>query len=260
LFDFGGVSGNVVQNLALLGVQPHFLTVFSTDVLGQSAETFYQSNNIDTTHSLKTTHANPTYLSLLNQNNDLFIGVNDMGALKALDKAYLRKHKAYINSFDTLFIDTNLSTESLEWLLKSTNTNHTVIDAVSALKVTKLKAFLPHIDMLKCTTSELSMLSNKTTVNDQCKELIKSGVSSLIVTNKGNEIRYQTKHDTHFFMPQPIQHIVSSSGAGDAFISGFIYGLLTDTSIKQAMQYAIAAANQTLQVQSSVNQALQLGR
>lgn len=255
-FGYGGVSGNVAQNLANLGVSSHFISVFSMDPLGQSSKAFYQANNIDVSHSLDVKASSSTYLSLLDEQGDLYIGFNDMTALTHLTPSVLALEKQYINAFDTLFIDTNLSHETLQYLFTQHHHQTIYVDTVSGIKAPKIKPFINYVDVLKCTKEELSLLSDQTLFMDQLDDLINQGLNALIVTNKDQPITYKTATITKTFEPDHIDTIVSSSGAGDAFISGFIYGQLHHKALDTSMAYAIRAASLTLMHPSSVNPSL----
>jgi len=252
-FAYGGVSGNVVQNLAHLGVDVTFMTVFGNDTFGDNAKAYYKSLGVDISLSKDTNHPNNTYLSVLDQNSDLLIAVNDMRSMEALDREHIKQYQSLIEAFDVVFIDTNLSEDTLACLFKEIHLNYVIIDAVSGLKVTKLKPYIEHISCLKCTIEEAAKLSDIGPL-----DLKEKGLTELIITNKNQPVTYFSNNHQKEYTPYPIIDIVGSSGAGDAFISGFIYGKLQQAPIDQAMDYALRAAYQTLLVKESVNKDLKL--
>lgn len=252
-FAYGGVSGNVVQNLAHLGVDVTFMTVFGNDAYGENAKAYYQALGVDLSLSKDSRHPNNTYLSVLDQNSDLLIAVNDMRSMEDLDRGHIKQHQSVIEGFDVVFIDTNLSEDTLKYLFEEVHLNYVIADAVSGIKVVKLNPYLQYISCLKCTIEEASKLSDKGPL-----ALKEKGLTELIITNKNQPVTYFSPTYQKEYTPYPIMDIVGSSGAGDAFISGFIYGKLQQTSIDQAMDYALKAAYLTLLVKESVNKELKL--
>jgi pseudouridine kinase len=181
-----------------------------------------------------------------------------MKALTHLTPNVLALEQHYINAFDTLFIDTNLTHETLQYLFDHHHHQTLYVDTVSGVKAPKIKPFIKYVNVLKCTKEELSLLSDETQFTDQLNDLINQGLKTLIVTNKDQPITYKTAAITKTFEPDSIETIVSSSGAGDAFISGFIYGQLHHATLETSMAYAIRAASLTLMHPTSVNPSLAL--
>ena len=56
-----------------------------------------------------------------------------------------------------------------------------------------------------------------------------------------------TTSDSQFFSPaKKVKKIVDSTGAGDAFVAGFMYGLLEKKSLEETARFANAKASESL--------------
>ena len=249
---FGGVGGNIATNCNTLGLDVSFLTVFSSDVLGNVLKSHYQNLNIDITHAKTSdTHNASMYLGIMDQNHDLFLGLNDMSLIQALDVNWITNNHNFIQEFDVIVLDNNLSVETLKHIVTAYQDKTIIIDAVSAKKVSKLKPFLSSLSILKVNQLELNELSSKSTVEAQIQEVLQQGLKSIIVTNKEQPVYYGTNHSIQKFIPVPVTKIVNATGAGDAFISAIAYGICKKMELEKYIDLAMDFAKATLQVETS---------
>jgi len=256
---FGGVGRNIAENIRRMDNQTAFLSIFGDDYFSKSAIASLKDLDIDISQSLFLENAsNSVYLGVMDKENDLFIGLNDMDILEKLNSEFLSKKIEYINSFDILVIDNNLSIEAIKYLLTTFNKKMIVMDAVSTKKVTKVSNLLQYIDLLKVNKLELNKLTNSLVIEKQIKELQSRGATSIIVTNQDNEITLSTANTTIKTNPIEAQSIVNASGAGDAFLSGFIHGMIHNLSNQEKLSYAKKLAYLTLSSDNSTNKLISL--
>ncbi len=251
---FGGVACNIVTNIALLGNKVSLLTVFGDDTFSSLAKLNLQNLNINIHESLEVKNAgNSIYMAVMDKDNDLFIGLNDMAITDHLNVDFFNEKADFISGFDLLVMDTNLNQDALEYLLKTYNEKQIIIDAVSAEKVVKLKGLLKYITLLKVNLNELKALSDKATVDQRIDDVLSRGLKKLLITDSGNEIIYKSGNEHIRTMPFEATAIVNSSGAGDAFLGGFIHGIINKKSITQCLEIAKKTAFLTLQSPNSTN-------
>lgn len=251
---FGGVACNIVTNIALLGNPVSFLTVFGDDTFSSLAKINLQNLKIDIHESLEVKNeTNSIYLAVMDKDNDLFIGLNDMDITDRLNISFFKEKADFIAGFDLLVIDANLNSDALGYLLKTYTKKQIIMDAVSAEKVVKLKGLLQYITLLKLNVKELNALSDKETVDLRMDDLLSRGLAKILITNSGNEIIYKSKNEHIKTMPLKADTIVNSSGAGDAFLGGFIHGILNEKSLAHCMEIAKKTAFLTLQSATSTN-------
>lgn len=252
---FGGVGCNIASNLSILGNPVDFLTVFGDDYFGQLAKYNLDDLNINYKESrVVKNFRNSIYLGVMDKANDLYLGLNDMDIINNLDMAFFKDKAQYIESFDILVIDNNLSLESLQYLLKTFKHKKIIMDAVSAAKAFKLHELLSCLSLLKLNLMELDTLSNKTSTSEKLNELIKSGLYSVLLTNSDKDIIYKSAVNNIVTKPKTIEKIENASGAGDAFLAGFIHGLLQKKSTEDCLSIAKSMAYKCLKSPDSTIQ------
>ncbi len=249
---FGGVGGNIATNLNNLSMDVSILTTFSDDLLGKFLKEHYLKLGINTERALTiNTENSSVYLGVLSEDNDLFLGLNDMNITKNLNKDYIEKNTDYINQFEYIVIDNNIDQETLKYILNSFSSKTLILDAVSAKKVGKLAGLLKYISVLKVNQIELDVLSTKPQLEDQINDLLDQGLQEILVTNKEKPVYYSNQSLTKVFSTLHCDNIVNATGAGDAFISGYVYGLVNQLTLDKRIAIAMKFARDTLTVQTS---------
>ncbi len=252
---FGGVGCNIATNLSILGNQVDFLTVFGDDYFSRLAKQNLAELNIQFKESQVVENTgNSIYIGVMDKANDLYLGLNDMDILNTLNVEFFKNKTPYIDSFDTLVIDNYLSLEALQYLLKAFKHKKIIMDAVSASKAIKLRRLLSSIFLLKLNLLELNALSDKVRIEEKLKELLNQGLSSVILTNSDQEIIYKSLNTSINTNPIAIKNIENGTGAGDAFLSGFVHGLMNEKSTEECLDIAKETAYSCLQSPNSTIQ------
>lgn len=255
----GGVGQNIALNLSRLNNDVHFITVFGDDYFSMIAKTFLDNTKINYKKSLTLTNkSNSIYMGIMDQKNDLFLGLNDMDILQDLSITYLRTLHNYIDSFKDIVIDNNLDEEVIEYLLKTYNYKNTYIDAVSASKAIKLKKITNLITYLKVNKLELNVLSSKESIDDQINDLQRAGIKNVIITDKEQDCLVVSNHEKIKYQPLIKENIVNASGAGDGFFAGFIHDIIINKDTLHALQYGNIVAYITLDSNDSTNKDLSI--
>lgn len=256
---FGGVGRNIVENVQRLGNNVHFITVFGDDYFSRSAYSSLEEMGVNLSESLKLKNeSNSVYLGVMDKDNDLFIGLNDMEITNNLNKEFFETKKEFINKFDVIVIDNNLSEETLHYLLSTYQDKTIVMDAVSAHKVVKLKNHLSYISVLKLNQIELNELTMETTVINQINELHLKGANTLLITNQDKDVILSKKEMREVITPLKHDNIVNATGAGDAFLSGYVHGMLKGVTDMEKLKFAVKVAYITLSSNNSTSELLNI--
>ncbi len=245
-YSSGGVGRNICENLARLDVNTTFLSVLGKDDAGKNILDELNRINVDSSKILLADGITPHYLAILDETKDMYIAISDMDLLKNIDREYIDKNKRIIENSEFTIMDTNLQEETLDYVLKNLK-GRFLIDGVSTKKVMKIKNLLDKIHFLKVNLYEAQALTGLETENiDRLGEyLIAKGLNSLVITAGENGAFYFEKDFKMMRKPKEVE-IVNASGAGDAFMAGYAYGLYNNLDIDKRMKAAEAAARITL--------------
>lgn len=256
---FGGVGRNIVENIQRLGNQVHFITVFGDDHFSLSAKHSLEDLGVDLSESLNLKNeSNSVYLGVMDKENDLFIGLNDMNITNNLNAEFFKSKVEFINKFEIIIIDNNLNEETLDYLLSTYKHKTIVMDAVSAHKVMKLEKYLNNISVLKLNQIELNEITNEIEVIKQINELHLNGANTLLITNQDKDVILSKKDNTEVITPLKHDNIVNATGAGDGFLSGYVHGMLKCVTDIEKLKFAVKVAFITLSSDNSTSKLLNI--
>jgi sugar/nucleoside kinase (ribokinase family) len=112
---------------------------------------------------------------------------------------------------------------------------------------------LENVSLLKLNSLELSAFSDGETVHQRMDDVLSQGLKKILVTNEGNEILFQSADELICTMPIAVETVVNSSGAGDAFLGGFVHGIVHHMSATESLEIAKKMAFKTLQSKNAIN-------
>ncbi len=244
---FGGVGRNIAVNLSRLGHDIHFITVFGDDAFSQSAHQDLKALGINTSQSLFLKNMNNSiFIGVMDKKNNLHLGLGDMEIVEHLNPDFFKTKKDFIEEFDVLVIDNNLSEITIKYLLNQYQSKTIIMDAVSAQKAPKLLPYLYQISILKVNQLELDELSKANSTKEQLNDLHRKGAQIILLTQQEKEAILSRKGVSISQLPEKAENILNTSGAGDAFLSGFIHGMANGYSDKEKLNLANSAARITM--------------
>jgi len=265
-YSSGGVARNVAHNLCKLGVPVNLFGAVGNDVFGEII--LAELNNLKVnTNFIKICDNSRTgvYLAILDEKKDMFVSISDMDIINEININYIKKHKDTLLQSKIVFLEANLEPQTIEYILKILeNTNvYTVFNAVSNLKVKKLKNITGKIDYLTLNFSELKSLREQENLNFfDYKSIQKTfsekfpNIFNLIVTNGEEGVLFLNNRlkKAEFFSVYKLEdsEIIDANGAGDAFTAGFIYGIYKDADIEKSIEYGIKSSQVTLKSPKTV--------
>lgn len=239
---FGGVGRNIADNLNKLIPNIQMITVLGNDEHSKSIKTDLENKGIDISNSLICDCPISTYLSILNEKREMIAAIADMKILKFLSLDFLKTKIEVIKNSEIVVIDTNLETETLQFLSSIKNKNQIFVsDTVSVKKAKKLADILKNIDILKTNTLEIKSLTGIEDVDLACKFLIDNGVKMLFLTLGKDGVKYYSKNEFGY-IPNPPVNVVDVTGAGDIFTSALIYAYTLGFNIKEMAKMAQCAS------------------
>jgi pseudouridine kinase len=258
----GGVARNVAENLARLGLSVMMVSRVGGDREGQAVLNGLAEAGVGTDFCTYSTSApTATYTALLDKAGELVIGLADMGIYDELTVEVLEPLLPRLEQIPVWFIDCNLPTESLRFLLRRKPEGCTIyVDCVSVAKAARLEGILGGIDTLFANDDEASYLSHVQirAPLDVCEagyRLMCNGVGSVVITRGQDGAFVASPFDYDFFLPPPVD-VNEVTGAGDALIAGVIFGRIGGHAMDEAMKLGLACAAWAVEAAETVNPSL----
>jgi sugar/nucleoside kinase (ribokinase family) len=262
--NYGGVVRNVAENLARLNIDVSLMSVLGDDLLGRQLIE-------EMSHLMKTNHLQQLknqrtgqYYAVLDHEGDMEMAFADMSIYDSMNADWMIHQLANAPTYDYYVADMNVQKSALNVLIHWTNTHHNklIIVGVSEPKMANLPKNLKDVFLLICNQKEARALFDQTNLTDnQLIESLKSlGIKHVILTNGIQPIIYIGEdkviyHNINHLVPN---EMIDTTGAGDAFSAGVIFGLIHDKSILEALNDGVANASLVIKSKDSVRQDLNI--
>ncbi len=248
----GGVARNVAENLLRLGVETRLLSVLGDDafaaVLRQAAATI----GLDLGACITLPgQRSATYLSLHGANGDMDVAVNDMDILEQLTPAVLGRHAGLLAAATAVVVDCNVRPDVLQYLCNAEGARPVFAEAVSVAKCHKLLPVLPRLHTLKANRMEAQALCGLAIDSPQSAcaaalSLHRLGARHVVISlGADGAVWCDAQGRTGHRGVRPVQ-MASATGAGDALLSGLVYGHLQGMALDLSLQWAMACAEISL--------------
>lgn len=256
--SYGGVGRNITENVARMGGDAAMLSVIGGDYMGLGAKEHLESLGVDVSHvNVNEGEGTAIYLSILNDNNDMELGVCDMEIINTITPEFLEKNMDFLKQSGVVAMDGNLSEETLNYATEALAGIPMFFDPVSSPKAVKVKDTLGRFTCIKPNIMEAEVLSGMKIENEADLKkagawFIEQGVEKLFITLNKDGVYYKDKDEEGFLRPGSVT-IKSATGAGDSFSAAILMGMVNGMSIKEIAKHGMAAAAITMESSSAVN-------
>lgn len=138
--SLGGVGRNIAENMIRMGIRTKLITVFGDDLYSKAIIDGAKEIGLETEDSLFLEKTNgSTYFSVLNQHGDLEVAIASMDIFENLDENFIKRKEKILANSRVIVIDTNISKEVIEYIVKNIKNVDFFLDTVSTAKGIKIK-------------------------------------------------------------------------------------------------------------------------
>jgi len=170
------------------------------------------------------------------------------GANGEVDEDYIIQHEKFFDDASWLLTQFEVPLESILLALKFAKKHglKTVLDPAPVKKISNDDIW-GLVDYLLPNEIELKELTHTEDVLKGIHILKSWGVKEVIVKLSKQGAAYEDKGKLVAFPTVPVEQRIDTTGAGDCFIAGFLYEMLQQEDIAQAIQVANLTASYSIQ-------------
>ncbi len=260
-YAFGGAARNVAENLLHLGTPVTLITVVGEDESGDTLVRAINTAGANVEAILRSNqYPTGTYLAVINTEGELEYGLDDMRAMTELSPKYIRAQADLFSQASLLFIDANLSKETLRTIMSIASkiglpvcadpTAQTLAPRL-APHLRNLRLVVPNRGEATILCQRESMISTQREAIDAAKCLVSQGVEIAIVTMAESGVCYATS-ETSGVVPSVLTKVIDPTGGGDALTAAVLFGLLNQMPVDDAVRLGVAAESLTLSYRGAV--------
>lgn len=253
----GGVGRNIAENLVRLGVDTKLVSAVGDDEFGRQILSDAAKLGMDVSAvSVKSELATASYTAIHNCDGELLYAVNDMRIFDQFELPPMDGLDAA--AADAVVLDANLPEAVIRSVVDMCQAQMIVADGVSSTKCLRLSGILSSLSLLKVNRAEAMVLSGCDSKNDKTllHELHELGPKEILLTAGRDGVVVSSNTELHSKSAVPGVDVVSTSGAGDAMLSGVLAARLHGCDITEQLNWGTVAAAETLGVHSACAETL----
>lgn len=252
----GGVSRNIAQQLALLGVPVQLIGVFGNDSDGDWLKKSCTGAGVKLDASITKEGLSGKYTGILNADGSLFSAFLTNAANHLITPEHLSKHKDLLQTASYLLADANISVDTAAWLLAFSNETGIpfILEPVSVPPARKYKDInLDGLYMITPNEDELPVLcSDKAFLTQlQIEELLHRGIKNIWLHNGQHGSALYNK-ERSITLHAPSIEVLDCTGAGDGSLSGYILGKHLGKEDMDCLKLAHTLSAEILQVNGAI--------
>lgn len=244
----GGKGANQAIALARLNIPTLMLGKVGEDILSDFALSSLQESRVDTTGITKSqknsTGSASIWVNAQGQNSIVIYP----GANGEVEEDFIIQHEKFFDDASWFLTQFEVPLNSILLALKFAKKYglKTVMDPAPVREVSNNDIW-ELVDYLLPNEIEIRELTHVENTLKAIRILKSRGVKEVIVKLGKLGAGYEDKGSFNLFPAVPVEQVVDTTGAGDCFIAGFLYGMLQQEDIAQAIKIANLTASYSIQ-------------
>lgn len=246
--SIGGCAANVGTDLAKLSLDVSLVGCIGDDPFGRFVRQQLESNNVCCQHVLVSVAAQTSATMVVNVQGEDRRFIHAVGANTELtgneisDELLENAKLVYVGGFG---LNPELSGENVRQMFERAHRHNVttlldvVLDDVSACKE-MLKTALPETDIFLPNDDESKLLTGESDPIQQAKKFLSQGAKTVVITSGSEGSLLMSQNSKAVQLPSYDVEQVDGTGGGDAFVSGFVYGLLKGATPLECLTYGSA--------------------
>lgn len=258
----GGVSRNVAQNLANVGNDVTFVTMFEPDALGSGVRANLAANGVDLTYAIEAPAGMGMWLAVMNENGDLAGSISRQPDSSRLDALFQEHGDEIMQNCDdvVLEIDMRASIADRVFELAEKHRRDIYVIVGNMGVILKRQTLLSRARLIVMNEIEAGLLFGCTLDPADPERVLevtrieakKRDLKQIVVTlGVHGSIYFDSRNGDAGFVPAEPTRLVDSTGAGDAFFSGTVDGLIHGMNLRDACARGAHLASLTIQTEEN---------
>lgn len=242
----GGVSRNIVEDIANLELRPRFVSLVDHSALGTEVIEKLKNHKVDTRFMRRTDDGLGTWLAIFDNDGDVVAAISKRPDLTPVADILDEKGDEIFRDADSALLEIDMDTDIVKRVMKYAEKYHfPVYAAISNMSIAaKRRDLLQSVDCVVCNKQEAGILfsedyDDKTA--DEMQQIIAEKIKlaripCMVVTMGVDGSVYADLQGNMGFCPAKRVAVKDTTGAGDAFFAGCAAGLTYHKSLAESCE------------------------
>lgn len=254
--SFGGDALNEAVILSQLGMNVELISKIGNDEAGKRILDFLKEKRVRTKIKVEDNLETGINIVLINQNGERTFLTNPAGSLRKLAEEDIVEHldaAGDIICMASLFVSPVLDIRAMERVFKAAKSKpgRTIVADMTTAKngesLSDIECLLQHIDYIIPNEIEVERLTGEKDVFRSANLFLEHGVSCVIIKRGAQGCLIKT-HNQEIVIPAYAKaNVLDTTGAGDSFVAGFVWGLKNGMSLEECGRFGCAVASCTVE-------------
>ena len=242
----GGVSRNVVEDIANIELRPTFVGIVDDSALGEDVVKKLKNHKVNTEYIQTIPGGMGTWLAVFDHNGDLAGSVSQRPNLMPILDMLEEKGDEIFANADSVIVEVDMDKDIIKKVVAlAKQHNKKLYGVVSNMSIAvERRDFLKNFDCFICNQLEAGMLfmedyAEKTP--EELRDILAKRVTlgkipAMIVTMGGNGAVYADMNGDKGICPPQKVRVKDTTGAGDAFCAGVASGLTYGKTLAESVE------------------------
>lgn len=242
----GGVSRNVVENIANIDLNPTFISIVDDSPLGKDVVNRLNEHNVNTKYVQSIPGGMGTWLAVFDESGDVAGSISQRPNLMPILPLLEEKGDEIISNCDSIVLEADIDLEIINLVFNLANKyNKKVFSIVSNMSLAlERKDLLKNFNCFVCNDLEAGLLFNDDYSTKTPEELCMiiqeksklAHIPSMVVTMGAKGAVYTDQNGNSGICPANKVQVNDTTGAGDAFLSGVAIGITYGKTLEEAVK------------------------
>ena len=241
----GGVSRNVVEDIANLELRPTFLGIVDDSALGEDVIHKLKNHKVNTEYMQTIPNGMGTWLAVFDHNGDVAGSISQRPNLLPIMDTLEEKGDEIFAEADSVVIEVDMDKDIVKKVVQLCEKyDRKLYGVVSNMSIAmERRDLLQKFDCFICNQQEAGMFFSDDYSEKSQEELqeiladcLKNGnIPSMVVTMGGQGAVFADKNGLRGFCPARSVQVKDTTGAGDSFCAGVASGLTYGNTLEEAV-------------------------
>lgn len=258
----GGVSRNVVEDIANLELRPTFVSIVDESALGTDVLRKLNDHKVNTDYMQVIPNGMGTWLAVFDEKGDLAGSISQRPNLAPVLDILEEKGDEIFQKASSVVLEIDMDKDIVKKTVQfAEKYNKKLFGVVSNMSIAvERRDFLQKFDCLICNKQEAGIFFTEDYEDMKqdellpiiCERIEKGKINSIIVTMGGDGAIYASRNGEKGFCPAKKVMVKDTTGAGDAFCAGVASALTYGKSLADACEIGSRLAASVITSSSNV--------
>jgi len=259
----GGVSRNVVEDIANLELNPTYVSVVDETGMSDDVINKLKRHKVNTEYIVRSEDGLGTWLAIFNNEGDVVASISKRPNLSRI-KDVLKEHgDRIISESDSVVVEIDMEVDILKEIFKLCDKyGKKIFAVVSNMSIAmERRDLLSRVSCIVCNDQEAGLLFSEEYMEmapEQLQSILvdrirKANIKMMVITMGEKGAVYASENGECGYCPPQKVDVIDTTGAGDSFFAGVAVGLTYGKSLSESCSIGTRLASAVIATKESVS-------